>query len=351
MNSTMTRPFMRLGAALAVLVALALAPLRAPAASPAYLNAGEALAVYEAADAASGVLRQLLPQEAFELLGSAPDWASVRVFTESGEMAEGWVKNVNLRPRTPEDGYRHAVIAPESPDERPALRIAPRSNADSLGRYYPGVLARVLAQPDNGGVKLGIGTLEGYMPAEALAFDPLPGSVADLLPQVSVAYQDGPSLTMRGAQSFKSDKIGAYRNGTQVRVLGFTDDFAQVLAPDGKLGFMMAWGLDPQPFAAAPADPLPLPGKGLGVKAPGPAPACLHAARKLRLYHHGGQHRGPGRPPAQQILPKLPDPGHVPQRHPGLCAQIRRVVEPGMGGWQDRLDDDKAPSGHQPTMR
>ena len=270
MNSTMTRPFMRLGAALAVLVALALAPLRAPAASPAYLNAGEALAVYEAADAASGVLRQLLPQEAFELLGSAPDWASVRVFTESGEMAEGWVKNVNLRPRTPEDGYRHAVIAPESPDERPALRIAPRSNADSLGRYYPGVLARVLAQPDNGGVKLGIGTLEGYMPAEALAFDPLPGSVADLLPQVSVAYQDGPSLTMRGAQSFKSDKIGAYRNGTQVRVLGFTDDFAQVLAPDGKLGFMMAWGLDPQPFAAAPADPLPLPGATAAPATPPP---------------------------------------------------------------------------------
>ncbi len=116
------------------------------------------------------------------------------------------------------------------------------------------MVARVLAQPDRGWVKLGIGTLEGFMKADNLAFDPLPGTVADVLPRVSVAYKDGPSLTMRGAQSFKAEKISAYRNGTEMRVLGFTDDFAQVMAPEGKLGFMMAWGLNPQPYAAkAPA--------------------------------------------------------------------------------------------------
>jgi SH3-like domain-containing protein len=219
-------------------------------ASPAYINAGEALTIYESADTAAEALRQLMPGEAFDLLGSSPEWAGVRVLTESGETVEGWVKSIRLRPKTLEDGFRHAVVAPAEPGALPALLTHARSNADSLGRYYPGAVARVLSQPDKGWVKLGIGTLEGYMKAENLAFDPLPGAVADVLPRVSVAYKDGSSLTMRGAQSFKSEKIGAYRNGTQVRVLGFTDDFAQVIAPDGRLGFMMAWGLDPQPYAA-----------------------------------------------------------------------------------------------------
>lgn len=271
--------------ALAMLMALTLAALPAPAetagaAAPLYLNAGSALTIYESADAASEPLqRQLLPGEKCELTASQSGWARIRVFTETGETEEGWVQAASLRPTSPADGYASAVIAPKNPEERPVLRAQPRSGGTSLGRYYPGVLARVLSQPDKGWVKLGIGSLEGYMQAEHLSFDPPPGSVADLLPRVSVAYKDGPSLTMRGAQSFKSEKIGAYRNGTEVKVLGFTDDFAQVLAPDGKLGFMMAWGLDPQPFAAAPAAPLPLPGTTPqpGVPAPAIQPPAAYA--------------------------------------------------------------------------
>lgn len=230
-----------------LLLAIAMPGLSA---SPVYINAGEALTIYASADTAAKALRQLMPEEAFDLLGSSSEWAGVRVLTESGETLEGWVKNKGLRPKTLEDGFRHAVVAPAEPGVFPALFTQARSSADSLGCYYPGVVARVLSQPDKGWVKLGIGTLEGYMKAENLAFDPLPGAVPDVLPRVSVAYQDGSSLTMRAAQSFKSEKMGAYPNGTQVRVLGYTDDFAQVIAPDGKLGFMMAWGLDPQPYAA-----------------------------------------------------------------------------------------------------
>ena len=239
---------------LALLLALLMMPLYVPAESavtePApslYLNAGDNRPLYESADPKAEVLRQLMAGEAFELQRLEGGWALIRVFTESGQMETGWGTGDNLRPKTPEDGYRHGVVAPVK-GKNPVLRTAPRSNADSLGQYFPGVVGRVLAQPDKGWVKLSIGSLEGFMQAEALAFDPMPDSIADVLPQVSVAYQDGPSLTMRGAQSFKSDKIGAYRNGTQMKVLGFTDDFAQVIGPDGKLGFMMAWGLDPQPY-------------------------------------------------------------------------------------------------------
>ncbi len=220
-------------------------------ASPMYINTGEVQIIYESANVVATALRQLMPAEAFDLLDSCPEWANIRVLIESGETLEGWVKNIGLRPKTPEDGFRHAVVTPAESGALSTLFAHARSSANSLGRYFPGVVARVLSQPDKGWVNLGIGTLEGYMKAENLVFDPLPNTMADdVLPQVSVAYKDGSSLTMRGAQSFKSEKTGVYRNGTQVQVLGFTDDFAHVIAPDGKLGFMMAWGLDPQPYAA-----------------------------------------------------------------------------------------------------
>ena len=252
--------------ALAMVMALCLMPLAALAqeagtvAAPLYLNTGEARNIHGAALEGADVLRVLKPNEAFEMVSNQAGWASIRVFTESGEMLAGWAMSQGLRLKTAEDGYSTAVIAPHNPDDRPDLRTGPRNSADSLGRYFPGVVARVLTQPENGWVGLGIGSLEGYMREDDLAFDPPPGSVADLLPRVSVSYQDGPSLTMRAAQSFQSEKVTAYRNGTQVGVLGFTDDFAQVLTPDGRVGFMMAWGLDPQPYAALPLAPAVLPG-------------------------------------------------------------------------------------------
>ena len=38
----------------------------------------------------------------------------------------------------------------------------------------------------------------------------------------------------------------------------------EVIAPDGRVGFMMAWGLDPQPVAASPLPPALLPGETPG---------------------------------------------------------------------------------------
>ena len=255
--------------ALVLLMALLLVPLNVltesgEVAPSLYVNAGEAAGVYEAADEGSAALRLLQPGEAFEMLSSQGGWAEIRVFTEGGEMLRGWTPAQNLRPKTAEDGFSTAVVAPENPEDRPVLRARPQSGASSLGRYFPGVVARVLAQPERGWLRLGIGSLEGYMRLEDVALDPLPDSVADLLPRVSVAYQDGPSLTMRAAQSFQSEKVTAYRNGTQMKVLGFTEDFAQVAAPDGRVGFMMAWGLDPQPVAASPLPPALLPGETPG---------------------------------------------------------------------------------------
>jgi len=70
----------------------------------------------------------------------------------------------------------------------------------------------------------------------------------------------------------------------------FGDDFAQVLAPDGRLGFMMAWGLNPQPYAALPAAPAVLPGM---TAPPDPAPMPLVPPDSFdyitRIDNTGGQ--------------------------------------------------------------
>ncbi len=56
---------------------------------------------------------------------------------------------------------------------KPALRTAPEQRG-FLGQYFPGGGGPVLAQPDKGWVKLSIGSLEGFMQAEALALTPCP---------------------------------------------------------------------------------------------------------------------------------------------------------------------------------
>ncbi len=53
---------------------------------------------------------------------------------------------------------------------------------------------------------------------------------------------------MRGRSPLSQIKLAPTGTAPQMKVLGFTDDFAQVIGPDGKLGFMMAWGWIPSPM-------------------------------------------------------------------------------------------------------
>lgn len=126
------------------------------------------------------------------------------------------------------------------------LRSKPSQKADSLGYYFNGVQAQVTGTPEKGWVKVSIGSLTGYLKEEELILDPSPDTEAEELPVVQVAYQDGPSLTLRAAQSYQSEKMRGYPNGTEAQVMGFTEDFVHVIMPDGKVGFMMAWGVNPQ---------------------------------------------------------------------------------------------------------
>lgn len=134
-----------------------------------------------------------------------------------------------------------------SPEEAlQVLRSRPSADADNLGYYFNGVYAGVVSGPAKGWVQVAIGSLTGYLREEDLIIDPPADIAAAELPTVKVAYKDGPRLTMRAEQNYQSEKLGSYENGTEMTVLGFTEDFAHVMGPDLQVGFMMAWGVDPQ---------------------------------------------------------------------------------------------------------
>ena len=215
-----------------------------------WVNAGAARPVYENADSAAEIIRELSPGETFELLSQVGVWTGILVFNEAGEPVAGWISPEGLRPKEPGDGARRATV--NSPDSyvRVPLRARPRQNAESLGKYYNGASALVLEQPLGGWVKVRLGSLEGYFEEKFLLLDAPAGSVPSFIPTVTVSNPGDPGLTLRAGQSYQSDKLGAVSNGEPVRVLGVTEEFAHVITPDGRVGFMMASGLSPQPVYA-----------------------------------------------------------------------------------------------------
>ena len=218
--------------------------------SPVYLSTGVARPVYQSADSASGVIRELSPGEAIELVTMSEGWAEILVINEAGERLAGWTLPDGIRPKGPEDGVSLATVNSPDPYIRVPLRAQPRESAKSLGKYYNGVTALVLEQPQIGWVKVRLGDLEGWFEQKYLALDAPAGSIASFIPTVTVFNPDDPGLNLRSAQSFKSQTKAAYSNGKNVRVLGVTEDFVHVLTQDGLTGFMMAWGVAPQPAYA-----------------------------------------------------------------------------------------------------
>ncbi len=288
---------------LAALLLISLLPLPAAKAvgesfvveSPLYLNAGAARPVYENSDDASAVIRELDTGEAFELLGISGSWAEILVFSEAGDHLHGWAKPEGLRQKNASDGAALAIVNSADPSVRVHLRQSAGRESKSLGKYFSGVVARVLEQPNSSWTRVRIGSLEGFMETSQLALDGPVGSVPVLIPTVLVNYQDGFSLTLRAGQSYQSGKQGAVQNGQPVRVLGVTEEFAHVLTGEGKTGFMMASGLTPQPVYAdiVPEALIPRPDGSLSViDNPGGQGAHLRlrgstASESLGLYPNG----------------------------------------------------------------
>lgn len=217
---------------------------------PLWLNTGANRPVRESVDDATRIVRTLSRGETVGLLSLHDEWAEVLVFNEADESLEGWTLSEGLRPRVPEDGFSLATVNSPDPSARAPLRAQPRKSAKVLGKYYNGVVAHVLTQPLKGWVQVRVGDLTGYFEEAMLALDVPSGTVPSSIPTVIVSNPDTSGLNLRSAQSFRSETKATYANGRTVRVLGVTEDFVHVLTEDEKTGFMMAWGVTPQPAYA-----------------------------------------------------------------------------------------------------
>ncbi len=132
-----------------------------------------------------------------------------------------------------------AVVNNPSPSERLHLRIGPSEQSASLGKYYNGV--RVVINGDCTGewTPVVIGdALHGYMKTEFLKTDGT--DVSSAMPVMHINNPNAAkNLHLREKQSTASGSLGIYPNGTEVILMGFSNEWAHVIV-EGKFGFMLA---------------------------------------------------------------------------------------------------------------
>lgn len=242
--------------ALALLMALSLSlsalaelPVQ-QAAPPLFISPQQDLMIYENRDD-SVKTKLLLPAGmACQLLSREGDWAQILYVNLAGDVSSGWVKGSSLRQHVEEDGPSYGIVNSKDPYARVPLYQKASAKAKTHGKYYNGAVVQVLGAPEKSFIKVRIGSLEGYMKTELLALNAPFGSIVPTIPSPQVAHPRFSGLTLRAAQSYKSDKLGSAPNGQAVRVVGITDTFAHVLLENGLVGFMEAASLSPQPVYA-----------------------------------------------------------------------------------------------------
>lgn len=133
------------------------------------------------------------------------------------------------------------VVKNPNPADRLHLRTAPRTNAQSLGKYYNGVRVVILGVSDGEWTKVGIGNLEGYMKTEFLVIGEVPGQLkpASAMPIMVVSNPNpAKNLHLREKPTTSSRSLGLYPNGAEVILMGFSREWAHVIV-NGRMGFML----------------------------------------------------------------------------------------------------------------
>ena len=147
----------------------------------------------------------------------------------------------------PYEGYNVAVV--NNPDARDRLHLRKNAygSADSLGKYYNGTVVNVLPDTRENAewAHVRIGGTEGYMEAKYLAFGDAGRQVVSAHPLVTVDNQAGTGLNLRAGQSIDSEVIRLLENGTQVTVLGLSEDWLHVQAGN-ETGYIRITGTSPR---------------------------------------------------------------------------------------------------------
>ena len=147
--------------------------------------------------------------------------------------------------------YGEAVI-----DGREAAMVHLRERAtvksDSMGRFYTGTQVDCLSDPDEEWVHVRVGLQEGYMMGKYLRI----GSRADrVVPVGPTGYVDVKNyIRLRRGPSTEYKMLAALQAGTDVTILGVTDNNWYYIDVDGEDGYVSAklitlYGQMPQEFS------------------------------------------------------------------------------------------------------
>lgn len=152
------------------------------------------------------------------------------------------------------DGTLAAVSNPD-PNDNLFMRAAPDAGGTPIGLYYNGVRVEVLDAASYGiWAKVRIGTLEGYMQQQYLAFGAAMDGVLDMSPYMAIQDRQGTSAALYAQPHAEAAILARHGNGTAVKVLG-VDRLWYHVTVDGQTGFIAADALvemDGIPEAARP---------------------------------------------------------------------------------------------------
>ncbi len=218
-----------------------------------YANTGKLKPMYEKADDRSEQVGEVQKGQRFTLLSLDARWAQVSYLDPMGQERTGFIKANNLKEQGEDLGYAWLVSVDNG--KIPLYKSAKKSST-VLIRVYPGVLAELLEKKGDKTTKVRVGSLVGFVDSANLSAHAPGQNNQGLQVEAAVQNTDNYSLTLREGPNYKSEKFRGYANGTKVIILGVTEEFAQVMTPEGRTGFMMAQALSPAPTYADldPAD-------------------------------------------------------------------------------------------------
>ncbi len=199
------------------------------------------------------------------------DWAYIKYVMENiWGITErtGWVKSQRIMkspqvyppfPPTPppyipppqynppaESVYGTSIVSNPVPSDRLNLRRDRRIRAQSLGKYYNGVVVQNHTDPSNEWVEVSIGNRHGYMQNKYLIYGPNKPAVASACPQMVVSNMKPSSwLNLRESPSTGARVLSTHRLGTHVTVLGDIEGGWCHVLVNGVLGFMQVKYLAP----------------------------------------------------------------------------------------------------------
>lgn len=183
--------------------------------------------------------------EVVEVLGAGTERGTVRIhfFAPTGQAIPAQVAENRLSPQRAGDPPRIAIVNNPDPADRLHMRLAPRSDSLSRGRYYNGTVLTVLQLRRDGWAQVDLRGYKGWMKAEFLQLGQLPGSVTPMHPVAAVKSASAQGSMLKELPNTGSN-FGRYPDHTAVFILGVTGGWAHVYAPDGLTGFMPLKELD-----------------------------------------------------------------------------------------------------------